>query len=242
MKLPWLKFYPSDWLSDEALRCCPLDARGLWIDLIAIMAKSESHGYLLIGGKPATSEQLARISGVSTERVEELLGQLESAGVFSKDNNGSIYSRKMVREEGGRKSARERLLRFRNANETQVKRLRNANETGQSPESRVQRLESERKRPSRADWLSYAKEIIWDAKDADSAFDYYESNGWRVGGKAPVKDWQACARNCQRRSQQNKPKGNQQPMKRIVSQCESLPTWKVMKFKSREAWVEAGCP
>jgi hypothetical protein len=241
MKLPWLKFYPSDWLSDEALRCCPLDARGLWIDLIAIMAKSESHGHLLIGGKPATNDQLARISGVSLERVSELLAELESAGVFSRNAKGSIYSRKMVREESGRKSARERLLRFRNANETPMKHQGNANETGQSPESRVQRLESERKRPSRADWLIYAKEIIWDAKDAESAFDYYESNGWKVGGKAPVKDWQACARNCQRRSQTTKQKGIQ-PMKKVVSQCESLPTWKLMKFKSHADWVEAGCP
>jgi hypothetical protein len=93
----------------------------------------------------------------------------------------------------------------------------------------------------RSEWIAYAKEIGWTGADVDGAFDYYESNGWKVGGKAPVKDWKACARNCQRRNQTKSTKGNQ-PMKKIVSQCESLPTYKVMGFATREAWVKAGCP
>lgn len=34
------------------------------------------------------------------------------------------------------------------------------------------------------------------AKDCDAAnfWDHFESNGWRVGGKSPMKDWQASAR------------------------------------------------
>lgn len=30
---------------------------------------------------------------------------------------------------------------------------------------------------------------------ANAFFDYFESNGWRVGGKAPMKDWKAAVRN-----------------------------------------------
>ena len=31
--------------------------------------------------------------------------------------------------------------------------------------------------------------------DADYFFDYYEANGWKVGGRAPMKDWKATVRN-----------------------------------------------
>ena len=34
--------------------------------------------------------------------------------------------------------------------------------------------------------------------DAEYFFDYYESNGWKVG-KAPMKDWKATVRNWERR-------------------------------------------
>lgn len=31
--------------------------------------------------------------------------------------------------------------------------------------------------------------------EAEKFFNYFQSNGWRVGGRAPMKDWQAAARN-----------------------------------------------
>lgn len=37
MSDPWLKFYPTDWRSDPALKMCSLAARGLWIEMIALM-------------------------------------------------------------------------------------------------------------------------------------------------------------------------------------------------------------
>lgn len=35
--------------------------------------------------------------------------------------------------------------------------------------------------------------------EAEKFFDHFTSNGWKVGGKAPMKDWQAAARNWIRR-------------------------------------------
>ena len=37
--------------------------------------------------------------------------------------------------------------------------------------------------PARSDWLAYSKEIGWGTTDAESAFDYYESNGWKIGAR-----------------------------------------------------------
>lgn len=38
--------------------------------------------------------------------------------------------------------------------------------------------------------------------DPSSFFDHFESNGWKVSGKAPMKDWKAAARNWSRREKQ----------------------------------------
>lgn len=37
--------------------------------------------------------------------------------------------------------------------------------------------------------------------DADYFFDYYEANGWKVGGKGAMKDWKAAVRNWERREE-----------------------------------------
>lgn len=244
MKLPWIKFYPSDWLSDEAVRSCSIEARGIWIDMLALMAKSESHGHLLIGGKPATAEQLARIVGLTAQKTTELIDELYAAGVFSFQKD-VIISRRMVKDERSRKYHADRKFRIRHANVQSMSNECPVDVQGQRLEARGQKPEKRERtlvRPARSDWMAYAIEIKWNARDAESTFDYYESNGWKVGGRAPVKDWKACARNCQRRNQTTNTKGNQ-PMKPTQrSQCESLPTYKVMGFKTREDWVEAGCP
>jgi len=241
MKLPWIKFYPGDWLSDEALRSCSVEARGLWVDMICLMAKSEIHGHLLIGGKPARSEQIARIVGLLPQRAMELMDELNASGVFS-FHQETIISRRMVKDEQLRKSDAVRQMRKRHGDVQTMSSECPEKITGQKLEARSQKLDNTRTqvRPMRSDWIAYAKEIGWVGADVEGAFDYYESNGWKVGGKAPVKDWRACARNCQRRNQQ--PKGNQPMRKPIKSGCESPPTYKLMGYASREDWVNAGCP
>ena len=90
--------------------------------MICLMAKSKRHGYLLAGDKPMTAEHLARIFGQSLETTSELLIELAQAGVYSMDND-TIFSRRMVKEEGGRKSNRERVLRWRNGHVMPMKSL-----------------------------------------------------------------------------------------------------------------------
>lgn len=95
---PWMKFYPQDWRADEKLRMCSLSARGLWIEMLAIMHRSEQYGFLLIAGSIPTDAQLAVQVGASPQEVTELLAQLRQADVFSCAANGAIYSRRMTRD------------------------------------------------------------------------------------------------------------------------------------------------
>jgi len=116
-KRPAFQFYPGDWLKDPAVRSVSLAARGLWIDMLCLMHESPRRGYLqLANGKPVTAEQLARMTGCSTDEVSRLLQELEYAGVFSCTEHGVIYSRRMVRDEQKRQKCREAGKRGGNPN------------------------------------------------------------------------------------------------------------------------------
>lgn len=94
---PWLKFYPSDWRADPALRMCSPAARGVWIDMICLMHEAAPYGHLLVNGHCPTDAQLAVLTGTPTDQLSDLIRELEEAGVFSRTKEGVIYSRKMTR-------------------------------------------------------------------------------------------------------------------------------------------------
>lgn len=96
---PWLKFYPQDWRADEMLRNCSLAARGLWVEMLAIMHRSERYGYLLINGKPPNERSLAVQAGATIDEVKQGMAELEHEGVFSRDSDGLIFSRRMIRDD-----------------------------------------------------------------------------------------------------------------------------------------------
>lgn len=88
----------SDWLSSIDVRSCSLAAQGLWANMLAVMSRSDRKGFLSINGKPMESKELAKFVGEFKDKVEELLIELEYYNVFSRDTDGTIYNRRMVRE------------------------------------------------------------------------------------------------------------------------------------------------
>lgn len=94
---PWLKFYPTDWRSDPALRMCSAAARGVWIDLICLMHEATPYGHLLVNGRCPTDAQVAVLTGTPPDQLTQCLRELEDAGVFSRTKDGTIYSRKLTR-------------------------------------------------------------------------------------------------------------------------------------------------
>ena len=107
MTQSFVKFYGSDWRSDAGLRLCSLAARGLWIEIIALMMDAEPFGHLVINGKPATAKTLAAVISAPEKTVAAALAELEANGVFSKTDEGVIYSRRMLRDLTKQKEARE---------------------------------------------------------------------------------------------------------------------------------------
>jgi hypothetical protein len=98
-KKPAFQFYPGDWLRDPSLRSCSLAARGLWMDMLCFMHESSRRGFLLIGIMPVKADKLARMVGETLETTQILLHELREAGVFSETDDGTIYSRRIVRDE-----------------------------------------------------------------------------------------------------------------------------------------------
>lgn len=97
-KLPWTKWSWSDWAADYGLRASSLAAKGLWMEMLSIMARSKRKGYLLDGEKQMESKTLANIVSIPTDEADCLINELRSHGVFSESADGIIYNRRMARE------------------------------------------------------------------------------------------------------------------------------------------------
>ena len=64
---------------------------------MCLMHEAKPYGHLLVNGKSVTDAQLAIQTGIPQDQITKLLGELDNAGVFSRNSDGVIYSRKMTR-------------------------------------------------------------------------------------------------------------------------------------------------
>jgi len=95
---PWLKWYPADWRAEPRLRIVSRAARSLWVDIIGLMHEADPYGHLVISGMSPTHKQLAGVLGDSEKDIARLLAELQGAGVFDLGADGTIVSRRMVRD------------------------------------------------------------------------------------------------------------------------------------------------
>lgn len=112
-KLPAIQFYPGDWLRDN-VSGCSLAAQGLWLRMMFLGHDSERYGYLSMNGSPMTHDHIARRCGASVDEYETILAELDRAGVPSRTPDGTIYSRRMVRDAENRSKDAKRQSRHRN--------------------------------------------------------------------------------------------------------------------------------
>ncbi|MFA7177770.1 MAG: hypothetical protein WC114_11015 [Smithellaceae bacterium] len=100
-KLPAFQFYPGDWMKDPDLRRCSCFARGLLMDLLCLCFESSVRGVLCNqDGSPWSVDDIQRAAGVIESDVfYSALAELETKNVLSRDGNGCLVSRRMVRDE-----------------------------------------------------------------------------------------------------------------------------------------------
>ena len=107
----WSKFWWRDHQGDAALRACSLAARGYWMELLCIAHEAEQVGYVLLNSKQPTGRQIAIIAGCSEREARKLEAELEDAGVFSRLPDGTIYSRRMVKDAEVAEAGREHIAK-----------------------------------------------------------------------------------------------------------------------------------
>ena len=81
-----LHLYTGDWLTDPALSLCTPATRGVWVDLICYMHRSNQGGKLI-----ATREQLARYARCSSVILDQAISELQTtrtADIY--ERNGTV--------------------------------------------------------------------------------------------------------------------------------------------------------
>jgi len=94
----WSKFWWQDYERDPALRACSLAAQGLWMRMLCFMHEGEPYGHLTVNGKVPDAKRLSAMIGKTEKEVTWCLTELDDAGVFSRTADGTIYSRRLVRD------------------------------------------------------------------------------------------------------------------------------------------------
>jgi hypothetical protein len=107
MKMPYIKFFTRDWLNEKCLRFCSLQARGLWADILCLMADADEYGYLIHDGRAMTEDEISRLISTDKDTLKGPLKELRDRKVYSVDERGYIYSRRMVHDQQKRSKASE---------------------------------------------------------------------------------------------------------------------------------------
>jgi len=74
--------------------------------MLCICAKSDPVGHLIIAGNILDNSDIAKMAGIEKTAADELISELERWGVFSRNGNGQIYSRRMIRDIAKREKMR----------------------------------------------------------------------------------------------------------------------------------------
>ena len=102
------KWVWKDWTSDAGIRASSLAAQGLWMQMLAVAAQHEPPGYVALNGVDVDEVGLlAKLTGTPAEEIKLLISELETNHVFSRDRNGTIYNRRMLKKECAARASRE---------------------------------------------------------------------------------------------------------------------------------------
>ena len=252
-KSPAFLFYPADWRKNTALRMCSFAARAVWLEMMCIMHENQPYGTMRHNGVVIQEDKLALILGGNQQENISLIRELESNGVFRRDDGGAIYSPRMVesernrieRAENGRKGGNPKLMANRqdnrvdnqqdnqkptlsctsslpssSASSSVVTSAEEGEKRGAATPPRSQSADAAEKpeaTPSSLDSVvTYGKGIRLGSGECEKFYDHFSANGWKVGGKATMKDWQAALRNWAKRAKEFGGESEQKPYPSIA--------------------------
>lgn len=196
-KLPAFLFYPSDWLGDLGVRSLSFEEKGVWIDLLCFMHKSEQRGKLVLNGQPMTDREIAQMLNFkNVAKLLQTLGKLLSKGVASRDTSGALMNRRMVHDDNFRKmrAAAGSIGGKQKASKRLAKAIANSTPSV-SYSSSIQRKENVKRKenfipPTAEQAEEYAQSIGY-ALNGAAFVSHYAATEW-MRGKNKIKNWKAC--------------------------------------------------
>nr|DAY11922.1 MAG TPA: DnaD like replication protein [Caudoviricetes sp.] len=220
----------------------------------------KNDGKLVVNDRiPYNAEMLASVTGHQVGTIKQALSMFKELGLIEILENGAIYMLDIQNfiGKGSTEADRQRLYDRRISDERKQKKLtqsRNLEEILEksTPEIEIElekEIEIEKEIDSSASTTTkrkrFEKPTLSEIKayciergnkvDAQHFFDYYESNGWRVG-KNSMKNWQAAVRTWEKNSYTNTTK---QTKKTNTEQTLDA-IYKVMN-ESEVEYGESGC-
>jgi hypothetical protein len=95
---PRIHLYVNDWETEKTLMGAGPALRGTWFEMMCVMAAAPRYGYFMVGDKPCPIADFAARLNTSRRQAARLIADLEQRGVFSRDEDGIAYSRRMARD------------------------------------------------------------------------------------------------------------------------------------------------
>lgn len=92
-------FTPTDWINDTRLRMCTPATRGLWIDILCLMAMSDCKGFLMIKSEILSETDLQKALNIDKNVFDFSFAELVRFEVIKKDEVGRYFCKRMVDSE-----------------------------------------------------------------------------------------------------------------------------------------------
>jgi len=139
-KLPFMKFFPGDWIKDTRGLSC--QARGAWIDILCYMWDANPRGRI-----SNSLSVYSRKLGIPEDDVKRVFEEFNDQQVCLIETDGNknvtLTSRRILRDEKSREQTRCRVERFRNAHNVTRK---TESETRRSQKSEVRSQKSDKEK------------------------------------------------------------------------------------------------
>lgn len=224
----WLKLY-DDFFNSKRIKKLRSIAGGDTYTIIYLkmqLKSLRSDGYLYFDGvMDDFAEELALDIDENVDDVKVTISFLLSVGLMESNAAGAQYKLTYVENVTGSETAsaqrvREHRIKLKNdealhcnAPVTEVKQVCNAEKEIETRDKRQEKEKSIKRftPPTIEEACAYFAELGGTADEADKFYDYYTSNGWKVGNRGSMKDWKASARNWMRNNRNWEQKGNFRP-------------------------------
>ncbi len=192
-KWPFIQWFVQDWLADPKVSLCDARTRGILFDWLCNMHSLDRSGS--VTGTREILAQLGRCTVPECDAALQTLIRTNAADVQERNGLVTVTNRRMKREALARKYGASRVKRHR------CRGPCNADVTLHNLESRIQNPEQEKRARPKPPSIEAVKlqgaKIGLPDDECEKFFDYYGSNGWRVG-KNPMRLWTAALANWKR--------------------------------------------